>query len=200
MTLSAADAVESEHDTIIQAQAGDRWAFGELVQRHRSGVVNVVYRMCGDPDLAEDAAQETFVRAWEHLNSFRIRNSTQVPGGADAVHRGFRNWLYRIATNCTLSELRRRKPTANVDDLPLQDSRRGPERIAEESERAEAVRRAVLALPEASRSALILREYEGLSYRDIADTLDIPMGTVMSRLNYARRQLREQLATYLEVD
>jgi RNA polymerase sigma-70 factor (ECF subfamily) len=200
MTLPAVDTIRAEYDAIIEARAGDRRAFGDLVRRHRTSVVNVVYRMCGDPDLAEDAAQETFVRAWEHLNSFHMRPGTPAEDGGRVPNHSFRNWLFRIATNCALDELRRRRPTSNVDDLSLQDGRHGPERIAEESERAAAVRSAVLALPEASRSALILREYEGLSYRDIADALDIPMGTVMSRLNYARRQLREQLADYLEVE
>ncbi len=179
-----------EDEAITQAQAGDRLAFGNLVRTYRPGVVNVVYRMCGDAALAEDAAQDTFVRAWEHLNSFRPRSDS--PGAS------FRNWLYRIATNCAVSELRRRRPTVNIDDLALPDDRRGPERRAELAERVEVVRQAVLALPEASRSALILREYEGLSYRDIAETLEIPIGTVMSRLAYARRQLRDRLASLVE--
>lgn len=171
---------------IKQAQTGDRQAFGELVRRHRSGVVNVVYRMCGDATLAEDAAQECFIRAWRHLHGYKPRSA-------------FRNWLYRIATNYAISELRRAKPVADIDDLPLSDDRRGPEAIAEQKERAAAVRTAILALPAVGRSTLILREYEGLSYRDIADTLDIPIGTVMSRLNYARRRLREALSGYMEV-
>ena len=179
-----------EEEAITHAQAGDRLAFGDLVRTYRPGVVNVVYRMCGDAALAEDAAQETFVRAWEHLNSFRPRS--------DSAGASFRNWLYRIATNCAISELRRRRPTVDIDDLALPDDRRGPERRIEMTERAEAVRQAVLALPEGSRSALILREYEGLAYRDIAEALEIPIGTVMSRLAYARRLLRERLAGYME--
>jgi len=185
MTDPAAEAPE-ESLLIKQAQMGDRWAFSELVRRHRTGVVNVVYRMCGDAALAEDAAQECFIRAWQHLHSYRPQSA-------------FRNWLYRIATNCAISELRRSKPVVDVDDLPLPDDRRGPEAGAEQRERAAAVQAAILALPPAGRSTLILREYEGLSYRDIAETLDIPIGTVMSRLNYARRRLRDALAGYMEV-
>ena len=185
MTDQTAQAPE-ENLLIKQAQTGDRWAFGELVRRHRAGVVNVVYRMCGDAALAEDAAQECFIRAWQHLHTYR----PQSP---------FRNWLYRIATNCAINELRRVKPVVDIDDLYLPDDRRGPEAGAEQRERAAAVQAAILALPAAGRSALILREYEGLSYRDIAETLDIPIGTVMSRLNYARRLLRDALAGYMEV-
>lgn len=177
-----------EETLIARSRLGDRQAFGELVRRHRAGVVNVVYRMCGDAALAEDAAQEAFVRAWQHLDSYKDR------GGNPA---GFRNWLYRIATNCALDELRRDKPTVDVTDVPLAATDEGPERHIQRAERAATVQAAVLALPPASRAALILREYEGLTYRDIAETLDIPIGTVMSRLAYARRRLRESLAPLL---
>jgi RNA polymerase sigma-70 factor (ECF subfamily) len=177
--------VETELDLITRAQQGDRRAFGELVRRHRQGVVNVVYRMCGDANLAEDAAQEAFIRAWQHLSSYRPR----AP---------FRNWVYRIATNAALDALRREQKTVDIDALSLAAGGRGPEATVEGKERAERVQQAVLVLPPASRVVLVLREYEGLSYREIADTLGIPIGTVMSRLNYARNRLRESLAPYLE--
>jgi len=176
---------ETELRLITLAQQGDRRAFGELVRRHREGVVNVVYRMCEDANLAEDAAQEAFIRAWQHLPSYRPRSP-------------FRNWVYRIATNVALDALRRERETVNVDMLPPVASQDGPEATVEGKERGEQVRQAVLALPPASRAVLVLREYEGLSYREIADTLGIPIGTVMSRLNYARNRLRELLAPCLE--
>ena len=146
----------------------------------------MVYRMCGDANLAEDAAQEAFIRAWQHLANYRPRSP-------------FRNWVYRIATNVALDVLRREKETVDVEVLPLTSSNRGPEATVARKERGERVRQAVLALPPASRAALVLREYEGLSYQEIADTLDIPIGTVMSRLNYARNRLRKLLAPCLEV-
>lgn len=176
---------ETELELITQAQRGDRRAFGELIRRHREGVVNVVYRMCGDAHLAEDAAQEAFIRAWRHLPKFRPRSP-------------FRNWLYRIATNVALDVLRRERPTIGLDELSLASSAKGPQERVEQEERGEQVRRAVLALAPGSRTVLVLREYEGLSYREIAETLEIPIGTVMSRLNYARKCLRESLAFYLE--
>ena len=175
---------DTELDLITRAQGGDRWAFGELVRRHRQGVVNVVYRMCGDTNVAEDAAQEAFIRAWQHLPNYRPRSP-------------FRNWVYRIATNAARDVLRRERETTDVDELPLPSSDAGPEAVLEGQERGEQVRQAVLSLPSASREVLVLREYEGLSYREIAETLDIPMGTVMSRLNYARNRLRQSLASYL---
>jgi RNA polymerase sigma-70 factor (ECF subfamily) len=175
---------DTELDLIARAQGGDRWAFNELVRRHRQGVVNVVYRMCGDTNTAEDAAQEAFIRAWQHLPSYRPRSP-------------FRNWMYRIATNAARDVLRRERETIDVDDLPLVAPDAGPEVAVEGQERGERVRQAVLSLPSASREVLVLREYEGLSYREIAETLGIPIGTVMSRLNYARSRLRQSLAPYL---
>lgn len=182
---NSAASEHTERDLIAHAQQGDKRAFGELVLRHRQGVINVVYRMCGDANLAEDVAQDAFVRAWQHLHNYQ----PQSP---------FRNWVYRIAANAALDALRRDKETANVDDLRLAAPEDGPEAAAENKERAEAVQKAVLALPPASRAALVLREYEGLRYQEIADVLGIPIGTVMSRLNYARSQMLEALAPYLE--
>jgi RNA polymerase sigma-70 factor (ECF subfamily) len=176
---------DAERELIAQAQAGDRHAFGELVRLHREGVINVIYRMCGDANLAEDAAQEAFIRAWQHLPNYRPRSP-------------FRNWVYRIATNAAFDVLRRRRETVDIDLLPLHSTTPGPEASVERQERADHVRQAVLALPPASRAALVLREYEGLSYREIAETLDIPIGTVMSRLSYARNHLRDALALYME--
>jgi RNA polymerase sigma-70 factor (ECF subfamily) len=176
----------NELELIARAQQGDRQAFGELVRCHRAGVVNVVYRMCGDGHLAEDAAQEAFIRAWRGLARYRPRSP-------------FRNWLYRIATNVALDVLRRERETVDLDGLSVAASEPGPEASVEGEERGERVQRAVLALPPASRAVLVLREYEGLAYQEIAETLDIPVGTVMSRLNYARKRLREALTPYLEV-
>jgi len=175
--------VEANETTLVSmAQGGDRNAFGELVSMHAQSVQNVVYRMCGDVQIAEDAAQETFIRAWLNLGSFRPQGS-------------LRHWLYRIAMNTAIDMLRKEKrilPGA-VEDFQLADSRPGPEAVFASQERTALVKEAIQSLPEASRAVLVLREYEGLSYHEIADTLDIPVGTVMSRLNYARRALREQL-------
>lgn len=176
---------EAEPGIIVRAKQGDREAFGELVCHYRLGVINVVYRMCGDPSLSEDAAQDAFIKSWQHLGEFRTGTS-------------FRNWLYRIAVNAAIDLLRKEKPAADLDALPELASDGKVEAQAERQERIEMVRRAVLALPQASRAVLILREYEGLSYQEISETLDIPTGTVMSRLNYARRRLFEMLIGLVE--
>jgi RNA polymerase sigma-70 factor (ECF subfamily) len=110
----------------------------------------------------------------------------------------FRSWVYRIATNAALDILRRRKEEVDVDDYPLESSGVGVEQSVIRDQQAETVRRAVLALPDASRSVLVLREYEGLSYQEIAESLEIPIGTVMSRLSYARGKLKETLSRQME--
>ncbi len=171
---------ETEADLIIESQHGDRNAFGELVRHYYPRVINVVYRMCGDAALAEDAAQEAFLRAWLHIASFR-------PGEP------LRNSLYRIAVNAALDVLRRRTEEPAEDEMlqRIPEQAPGPEAALIEKERLALLQQAVKSLPEAARSALVLREYGELSYQEIASVLDIPIGTVMSRLSYARNRLRE---------
>jgi len=173
-------------ELVTRAQNGDRNAFSELVRIHAQGVMNVVYRMCGDMNVAEDAAQETFIQAWMKLSSYHPKSS-------------LRNWLYRIAVNTAIDMLRKDKrilPGA-VEDMYLKDPEPSPEILVASSERTEWVQNAVLTLPDASRAVLVLREFEGLSYQEIAEALEIPVGTVMSRLNYARKLLREKLEVKL---
>ncbi|MBI5032885.1 MAG: sigma-70 family RNA polymerase sigma factor [Chloroflexi bacterium] len=174
-----------DRDLIASAQQGDRQAFTKLVCRHQGSVVSLIYRMCGDLRLAEDAAQEAFVRVWQNLKSYKPQYA-------------FRSWLYRIATNVALDVLRRERPTADLDSLSMADLRPSPEQSAEDNERAAYVRRAIAQLSESLRVVLVLREYQDLSYQEIADALNIPIGTVMSRLNAARAQLRHELVGLLE--
>jgi RNA polymerase sigma-70 factor (ECF subfamily) len=184
ITVPAVD----EAELITRAQRGERNAFSELVCIHAQGVRNVIYRMCSDPQIAEDAAQEAFIQAWTHLPSYRPQTS-------------LRNWLYRIAFNAATDILRREKRFLpnSIEELPLTDSRPGPEAALFQTERTALVQKAILSLPDASRAVLVLREYEEMSYHEIADTLDIPVGTVMSRLNYARKILKEKLEKTLSL-
>ncbi len=176
----------NETELVSRAQDGDRNAFNELVRMHAQGVLNVIYRMCGNAQVAEDAAQETFIQAWLKLQSYRLGTS-------------LRNWLYRIAVNTAIDMLRKEKRILSgvIEDMNLRDSQPGPEAMAANLERTEMVQEAVLALPDASRAVLVLREFEGLSYKEISESLEIPVGTVMSRLNYARKLLREKLEVKL---
>lgn len=176
----------AETALIERAQNGDRNAFGELASQHHRGVIQVVYRMCGDLELAQDAAQDAFIRAWLNLPSFR-------PGTS------LRSWLYRIAINAALDLLRRdrRNTAVDLEKLSLADPSAGPETALLQKERQEAVRKSILELSEGSRTVLVLREYGSLSYEEIAAALDIPLGTVMSRLNYARKQLKQSLQRHI---
>lgn len=177
-------AVERDEARLIRdSMAGNQTAFAELVRRHRPFVLALVYRLCGDAVQAEDIAQDVFVRVWQALPGFRFQAA-------------FRTWLYRIATNVAIEQLRQVKPVADIESMPLV-ARDTPEDSALRAEECRAVRDAVLRLPLQSRLVLILREYEGLSYREIASTLDIPIGTVMSRLNYARQHLQKDLSAYI---
>ena len=178
----------SETDLVSEAQNGDRNAFSELVRIHAQGVFNVVYRMCGDALIAEDAAQETFIRAWQNLSSYRPQTS-------------LRNWLYRIAVNAAMDMIRKEKRILpnNIEDLHLNDGQPGLEALVSQQERTQLVQKAILSLPDTSRAVLVLREYEGMSYQEISSTLDIPMGTVMSRLSYARNLLKAKLEPQLSL-
>src|SRR5512132_3545827 len=133
-----------EIELVTQAKRGDRSAFGELVSLHSQGVINVVYRMCGDTQIAEEAAQEAFVQAWLHLASYRPQTS-------------LRNWLYRIAVNAATDMFRKEKrilPNA-IEDLPLTDSQPGPEALLFQTERTALIQKAILSLPDASRAVLV---------------------------------------------
>jgi len=178
----------NETELVTRAQNGERNAFSELVRIHARGVLNVIYRMCGDEQTSEDAAQEAFIRAWLNLSSYRPQTS-------------LRNWLYRIAVNAATDMLRKEKRILpdDIEDLQLTDGRPGPESLVSQQERTRLVQKAIQSLPDASRAVLVLREYEGLSYQEISSTLDIPVGTVMSRLNYARNLLKAKLQPQLSL-
>ena len=171
---------DSEAEWISRAQAGDQAAYGHLVQQYQRLIVSVAYRQGLDWVEAEDVAQETFVKAWLALPQYR-------PAAGS-----WRAWLCRIALHRAIDVQRRQRPRLELDET-LPDRGRGPAELAEADLQAQTVRRALAQLPPASRAALVLHEYEGLSYTEIAAALEIPLGTVMSRLHYARRCLRERL-------
>jgi RNA polymerase sigma-70 factor (ECF subfamily) len=173
----------TEEQIVNQAKQGDRGAFGELVNRYYDSVIRVVYRLCGDMQLAQDAAQEAFIRAWVKLPEYQPR----AP---------FKNWLFRIAVNVALDVLRKspEESIAEEDQFVLEAQKTpNPETAYLEKEQADIMQTAIRSLPEAARTVLVLREYSQLTYDEIANVLDIPIGTVMSRLNYARNRLRELL-------
>lgn len=172
---------DNEREWIARAQAGDKAAFGRLVRRYERLLVSVAYHRGLDLQTAEDVAQEAWVKAWLALPRY-----TESLGS-------LRAWLCRIAINVALDAHRRERPAQDLDER-MPDESNGPAEQVEAGANAQAVRRAVAQLPAAYRTALVLREYEGLSYAEIAAALSIPPGTVMSRLNYARSRLRALLA------
>lgn len=170
---------------LAAAQRGDKRAFGRIVEHYYRLVATVAYRLSGDAQLADDVAQDTFLRAWRSLPRFEPERQSSL-----------RAWLCRIAHNRTVDAMRQRNP-AGLNGRH-HDPGCGPQELARRAEVADAVQEAILRLPEHCRTALVLREYEGLSYSEIAAALDIPIGTVMSRLHSARRRLAVELQSLVE--
>jgi RNA polymerase sigma-70 factor (ECF subfamily) len=177
--------VNAEADLIAAAQAGDRDAFGVLVERYQDRLFAAMLGLVGSPDEAEEAAQDAFVRAFLKLHTFH-QNSQ------------FFTWLYRIAFNSALSRQRRRRPTVGFDaggDGPAipepVDPREGPEAGLARADHAVLVRHALSLLTEDHRAILVLREMQECSYEQIAEVLQMPIGTVRSRIARARVKLRE---------
>lgn len=161
---------------LVAAVESDLEAFGELIRRHQDFVFGAALRVVRNPVLAQDVAQDAFVRAYKALPDFR---------GQAAV----RSWLYRIATNLALNAVQRRKEYP-ADALPEIHAAGGPEREAVRSEMASHLRAAIEELPEDLKRPLVLREYGSLSYQEIADELELPLNTVRTRILRARRALR----------
>jgi RNA polymerase sigma-70 factor (ECF subfamily) len=163
------------------AKNGDRCAFGTLIRRHQRRIFAIAMRFLGNQADAEDLVQETFLRAWRAIGSFE-------------PERPFAPWLLKIASNRALTELegRRRRPQEELSET-LVARVPSPEEETERRRLEESLHVAVTALPEDQRMILLLRVMEGLSYRAIAATLDVPVGTVMSRLSRARETLRKRV-------
>ncbi len=173
-------------EELVRAAAKGRTdAFEELVRLHEKKVYALTLRMCGNHEDARDAAQEAFLSAWRGLPSFR--------GEA-----GFSTWLYRLASNAAIDQLRRnrrQREEASLDagEMDTPDQSPGPQEAAEGSELQRAVADGLASLSEDHRRILLLREYQALSYDEIAQTLDMDLGTVKSRISRARRALRKIL-------
>lgn len=175
---------------IDEALTGDPVSFEVLVRKYQNRLFNTIYHVVGSREEAEDVVQEAFVQAYLKLESFK-RNSA------------FYTWLYRIAFNTAISHRRRKRPEVSVEavrdalgDEPM-DADEGPGEHLLRQERAKQVHSALSALTEEHRAILVLREMEGLCYERIAEVLDLPVGTVRSRLHRARMQMRHQLEELL---
>ena len=168
---------------ISRARGGDREAFGALVEQYRDNVYRLAYRMCGNAYDADEAAQEAFVAAWRALPNFR----------GDAK---FSTWLYRLTTNAAIDVMRREKRHQTVGDgemIDVADDADSPQETVERTEQQEAVQEALATLSEEYREVLLLRYMEELDYAEIAEVLQLPSGTVKSRINRAKAALKAAL-------
>ena len=177
---------DQEHNLIQAARNGDQAAFGELVQQYQKRVFALAVRMCPTPELAEEAAQEAFLAAWQGLPFFR----------GDSA---FATWLYRLTSNACVDLLRKenRHQGPSLDDesvsAEVPDPTPTPEKAVEQQELRRQIEAGLQTLSPEHREVLILREIQQLSYDEIADVLSLDLGTVKSRINRGRRLLREFL-------
>jgi RNA polymerase sigma-70 factor (ECF subfamily) len=180
---------DPDAELIKRWQAGDKSAFERLVRTHERNVFRLLYRMLGSREEAEDAAQETFLSLHRHGHRFRRESR-------------FSTFLYRVAANAALNRRRSRgRSRAREVELAqrhaagalIQAAPRDPEDAAQGAEIQEQVQNALLLLPEELRVAVVLYDIEGRSYKEIAESLEIPEGTVKSRIHRARLGLRERL-------
>jgi len=180
-----------EPELIERSRQGDLEAFNAIVAAYQDQVYGLCLRMLGSPAAAEDAAQEAFLSAY--------RNVARMRGPS------LRSWLLRIAANACIDELRRRKrrPQVSLDapgpyedddrGIELPDAEAGPEQLALRGELWRALHQELERLPVDQRLAVILCDIEGLSYEEIASSMDASLGTVKSRISRGRARLREQL-------
>lgn len=179
-------------ECVKRVQRGDIEFFEILVRRHENPTFNLIYRFLGDYDEATETAQEVFLSAYKSIHQFR--------GDAN-----FATWLYRIAFNHastrrkSLNSKRQREVTLE-DDVVLIDSGGNPETSAEQKEIQQYVQQALNSLDVDEAQIILLRDLQDVSYEDIAETLDVPVGTVKSRLHRARQALRISLAPYFTPD
>mgnify|MGYP000868973984 FL=1 len=183
---------EPEEILVKMAKKGDVSAFSELVKRYERYILNLVYRTLGYSEDAEDIAQETFIKAYNNIKKFREESK-------------FSTWLSKIAINLCRDKFRSKShKEENLEDgvwltIP-QNSYYDPEETAERMEIQEKIRKAVASLPEELRVVFVLRELEDLSYEEISKMLNIPIGTVESRIYRARMKLKTLLSDLRTVE
>jgi RNA polymerase sigma-70 factor (ECF subfamily) len=187
----------SDHALIEATQKGDESAFAEIITRYRNPITNYLYRFLNDYDEAVDLAQETFIRVYFALDRYHTQFA-------------FSTYIYRIATNLAISEIRRRKRRRLLSltglfqgdedrDVEFQppDKRKLADAELIDDERSEVIAKAIAALPEKYRVPVILRDVEGKTYDEIAEIMELGLGTTKSRISRGRALLKEKLQHYL---
>ena len=187
-----------EKALIERCKQGDIVSFNELVQRFEKRIFNFAYRMSGNYDDASDVAQEVFIRVFNSINTFR--------GEAN-----FTTWLYRIVTNVYLDERKKQKShllTSLEEHIDLDensvtrqfvDGKPTPDLVVEQMERDDLLKEAIQELPDYQRAMVLLYHTQGKSYEEISEIMDMPIGTVKSRLNRARLALKQKLIPLREL-
>ena len=178
----------NERELIARLQKRDEAAFEELIRQYEKKVYTLCFRMCGNSEDAEEAAQDAFLALWRGIDRFRQESSLST-------------WIYRLATNACIDTLRRRKKqsgSVSLDDEELfvdaVDTSPQPQETVEHREAQKLLQEGLAAFPEEYRKVLILREIEGLSYTEIAESASIELGTVKSRISRGRSLLRNFLS------
>jgi len=202
MTYSKVWPQSEEHDSdlalVERVLNNDLAAFEQLVARYQNKIIGYAARMLNDPVEAEDVAQETFIKAYRSLASFRGESS-------------FSTWLYRIATNLCIDRVRKikrsPKPAYSLDEPIDADEDKGGREVAdttfepsmsiERDEVRRRVRETVAEMPEKLRAVIVMCDIQGMSYESIAEVLNVPLGTVKSRLFHARADLARRLRPYM---
>ena len=189
---------KSDHELVDAAKGGDEHAFGEIMARYRGPITNFLFRFLNDYEEAVDLAQETFVRVYFALDRYHTEYA-------------FSTYIYKIASNLAISELRRRKrrrlvsltglfssdEDSEVEYQPA-DERILPEAELIENERDATIARAIASLPEKYRLPIVLRDIEECSYEEVAQILELGLGTTKSRISRARALLKTKLVQYLQ--
>jgi len=198
-------ALATDDITLVErVRTGDQRAFKLLVERYQRKIYSVALGMLKDKEEAKDVAQEAFVKVYRYIDHFK----------GDA---SFYTWLYRITVNICIDVMRKKGSTSGRESVEFDESVKmdiaeanigavgsrlgtNPQKSALRAELAQRITDAIHQIPEAHRKILLLREVEGMSYEDLARTLNIPKGTVMSRLFHARLKMQKILGEYLELD
>ena len=198
MYVNKPEVMHSDEELVERFVGGETDSFPVLVERYKKRVYGIVYGIMGSRDEAEDLSQGVFIKVYENLRHFKRKSK-------------FYTWLYRITVNACLSAQRKKgqssriismsklsRVSGNPEEVELADETFSPQKVSKDRELASKIKLAIDSLPGILKITFVLREFEDLSYRELAGVFRCSMGTVKSRLSRARESLRQTLTPYLE--